>query len=986
MVDFARLFDASLVATADEIALRLHDPPRLAPLPIVRPGVARHAGHALIALELRATTSLTLSAPCDGLVRRVALDPATPLPGGATEMLELIPLPFATVAVACTGLPSFYVAPFAAAPPDGERVARGAPLATGAARAWIAARFQDAFTPAPFDWIRAIAALLPAADQAAWLAQDGVYGARERLRVTDHVGAKLAGASFTITLRRDSDHGIEGEWLRVLDARADLALSVAGAPLAGPAGTFASLYAPPTGRHFALRWTAAPGPRPIATAVLSLYPSGVSAPPDEPLALAPGEPRRRTLHALAIADWFAPSPAGSPVPMFRVGSRVEPLVDGIATFARLAADLDDARRGKDNGEALGAHFTGLFMMDFPLVTGHDDTKLSAYATDILEAEGSLLVLACKILNLRDPDLSTLRLIACLLLVALTDVAIFVKLWDQLATDDHSTAILFLALWATGVALATVSIPEDIAEQSQDTLDTLNTGRAAPIAIYSRPPMTIDDNPLTPASKLYGLESDINQFGFWHGKAQMVKRAASGQPESHVAYLGGIDVNPNRVDTPSHQRGSPYHDVHARVTGPIVADVFESFRERWAHDAALNGATPAPLVLATPEAASLTASSSKHIARIGRTYYGARPGTTSPLASFSPDGERTIYETMLRAIQAAQDHIYIEDQYFTPNDEYIDALVAAAARCRRLVILIPTESDQIFGDRRRRMIVDRLRGDTAAPAWGDRFFIGSPMRRPVLARAGRIASTGRLSLARAASPGDDALFVTPPARLPELPAWLWVEGELMLARTAENTTLDGVKAKRVTVIREGAGSFVIGSRARGHELGAAVTFAQPKGIYVHAKCMMIDDVFVSIGSANTNRRGFFHDGELNVFAIPEALRSAPDNPARALRSALWAEQLGLPPVMASLLGDTTSAFDLFLRSRFVTRAAPLAAIDIRPQVGATDFDLIPGSILQVLKAQAGMIGLFTIEQLLDDIWNMGIDPTSFTDPNPQSGPL
>jgi hypothetical protein len=150
-------------------------------------------------------------------------------------------------------------------------------------------------------------------------------------------------------------------------------------------------------------------------------------------------------------------------------------------------------------------------------------------------------------------------------------------------------------------------------------------------------------------------------------------------------------------------------------------------------------------------------------------------------------------------------------------------------------------------------------------------------------------------------------------------------------------------------------------------------------------MMIDDLFVSIGSANLNRRGFFHDGELNVFAIPEELRAARDNPARAVRTALMAEQLGLPPVMASLLGNATSAFDLFLRSRFVTRAVSYSAVDIRPDIGVDDFDLLPGSVLQTLKAQAGLIGIATLEQMLTDIWNVVIDPTSFVDPNPQPGP-
>ena len=670
--------------------------------------------------------------------------------------------------------------------------------------------------------------------------------------------------------------------------------------------------------------------------------------------------------------------------MFRIDSRVEPLVDGQESFRRLVLDLDEARSVTLAGTPLGAHFTGLFIMDFPMVAGREDTKLSAYADAFVGNNGSILVLPDKIVNLRDPNVSTLRLAAILVLYALTDVLIFIIALESLPTDGRAAAILFFAVTGIAFALATLQLSETAFEKSQPALDALNEGRPAPVAIYSRPPMTLDDNPLTPPTQLYSLEDDFNQPGFWHTKAQLVKRSATAGPESHVAFVGGIDVNPNRLDTPSHQIAGPFHDVHARLSGPIVVDAFESFRERWEHDAALHTPTPAPVVIA-PGAADFTPSPSRHIARIGRTYYGPRPGPPAPLA-FARNGERTIYETLIRAIAAARDHIYIEDQYFTPNDEFVDALVAAGRVCRRLVVMIPTGSDQIFGDRRRQMIIDRLRGDGSAPAWGNRFFIGCPLRRPRLSAAGPITGKGRCVLAKPVSAGDQALVITPPARIPELPGWLWVDGELMLARSAENTTVDGALAKRVAVIRERSGSLELGTRARGHEAGAAVTFSHPKGIYVHSKCMMVDDIFVSIGSANLNRRGFFHDGELNVFAIPEALRSAPDNPARALRTALWAEQLGLPLVMGSVLGDATSAFDLFLRSRFITRAIPYAAIDIRPEVGITDIDLVPGSLLQILKAQAGLVGPPVLEQMIDELWNMLIDPTSFVDPNPQSGPV
>ena len=999
MASYGRIFE-SLDVSTNEVDVRLDDPPRTAPLPIVRPAVARYAGERLILLDLSSSSAFPVRSPVDGVVRRVTLDPATPLPNGETTILEVVPVPFA-IPQTHRGSPTFYIAPFENALLDDDRVALGQVITT-ASRVWIAARFQDAFCPSASDWILAIRESLPVEEQEAWLAQLTVFGGVESLRVTDHVGAPVPTAAFTISLRRDDDRSIEDTWERAIGDGSDLSAAVRDAPLVGPSGTFTSLYAPPVGRHFAVRWTrvgTGTQARAITTAIHSIYPSGPSAAPGEPLPIAPGAPGRRTLQVLAIEDWFAASPEGSAVPMFRANSRVEPLVDGTETFRRLAEDLDQARRGQENGQRLGAYFAGLKILDFPLVRGRDDTKLTAYATDILANGGSILVLPDKFLNLRDPSAGTIRTVAAMVILTLTTVEMLISVATSLKIDVAGAVFTFTVVGASlGIALL-VGVPEDEIEPNSGTLAALNallppgTPRS-PFAIYARPPMRLDDNPLTRPPKLLSLENDIDRVGFWHEKLQLVRRSGARGPDSHVAYVGGIDVNGNRLDTPSHQGGSTYHDVHARLSGPIVADAFTSFLDRWEVDAAeherLTAAAGTPETPAAPglrptpdelQPAAGDAAAYRHIARIGRTYYRPKPGVASPL-DFAPDGERTVYDTLMLAIASAQQHIYIEDQYFTPNDDFVDALVAAASRCRRLVVMIPTESDQYFGDRRRRMIADQL-GETSA--WGDRFFIGCPMRRPVLAAADRITGQGRCVLAHDASPSDDFVLLFPPARVPKMPAWLWIDGELMLARRAENTTVDGKPASRVTVVREAAGRLVMGTKARSHLAGAPVTCSSPKGIFVHAKCMMIDDAFVSIGSTNLNRRGFFHDGELNVFAIPEALRSAADNPARALRTALWAEQLGLPPVMGALLGDVTSAYDLFLRSRFITRAVPYDAVDVKPQLNFGQFDILPLSVLKVLQAQ-GIFGLGVAEDLVDEFWDMVVDPTSFIDPNPQRGPF
>jgi hypothetical protein len=71
-------------------------------------------------------------------------------------------------------------------------------------------------------------------------------------------------------------------------------------------------------------------------------------------------------------------------------------------------------------------------------------------------------------------------------------------------------------------------------------------------------------------------------------------------------------------------------------------------------------------------------------------------------------------------------------------------------------------------------------------------------------------------------------------------------------------------------------------------------------------MIVDDVFLSIGSANMNRRGHFHDGEINAMALPPHMKRDPDNPARGLRCQLWGEQyLGLTPEMGASLSVVES---------------------------------------------------------------------------------
>jgi phosphatidylserine/phosphatidylglycerophosphate/cardiolipin synthase-like enzyme len=56
------------------------------------------------------------------------------------------------------------------------------------------------------------------------------------------------------------------------------------------------------------------------------------------------------------------------------------------------------------------------------------------------------------------------------------------------------------------------------------------------------------------------------------------------------------------------------------------------------------------------------------------------------------------------------------------------------------------------------------------------------------------------------------------------------------------------------------------------------------VYVHAKIAVVDDAWLTIGSANLNEHSLFNDTEMNLVTDDAAL-------ARQVREQLWSEHLG-----------------------------------------------------------------------------------------------
>jgi phosphatidylserine/phosphatidylglycerophosphate/cardiolipin synthase-like enzyme len=84
---------------------------------------------------------------------------------------------------------------------------------------------------------------------------------------------------------------------------------------------------------------------------------------------------------------------------------------------------------------------------------------------------------------------------------------------------------------------------------------------------------------------------------------------------------------------------------------------------------------------------------------------------------------------------------------------------------------------------------------------------------------------------------------------------------------------------------------------------ACTLWQPgaggQSVYVHAKIGIVDDHWLTLGSANLNEHSFFNDTEMNVVSQDPRL-------ARGLRLRLWSEHLACEP--AELEGDPCAIVD------------------------------------------------------------------------------
>ena len=343
-----------------------------------------------------------------------------------------------------------------------------------------------------------------------------------------------------------------------------------------------------------------------------------------------------------------------------------------------------------------------------------------------------------------------------------------------------------------------------------------------------------------------LDERVRRAGSHHQKLFVIHHLSD--PDDDVAFLGGIDLCHGRNDDERH-RGDPqaikidkrygptpaWHDMQVEIRGPVIADLVETFRERWSDPARMDRG-PWRRLLAKEarqprrpselsELDSVPSAAGEHAVQVLRTYPSKRPRYP-----FAPKGERSIARAYLKAFQRARRLIYVEDQYMWSAD-MAKALADVLRRSPdlRLVIVLPRYPD------------------------------------------------------------DDGRVSGPPNRIGQIHA--------------------------LQQLRDAGGSRVAVYNLDGDHWP----------IYVHAKVCIIDDVWMTVGSDNFNRRSWTHDSEITCAILDGTLDGRdPADPAglgdgarklpRDTRIGLWEEHLQREDVPVdpekgfALLSESADALD------------------------------------------------------------------------------
>ncbi len=386
----------------------------------------------------------------------------------------------------------------------------------------------------------------------------------------------------------------------------------------------------------------------------------------------------------------------------------------------------------------------------------------------------------------------------------------------------------------------------------------------------------------------GTKTYLKWFPSHHQKMLVVDHEI---PDSAVGFVMGHNILDGYWDTPDHRfeakapnlgrnGGSPLHDYSSRLTGPIVGDVFRNFASAWQKETGQTLPIPAYEACA-PQ------SDDKVMCQILRT---------------QPQHKRQdIMKCYLQAANNATQYIHIENQYFRwpPLAEMIKASAAKMAQWGRTperdgclyLFVITNSSDTGMGagtvntyrmldslgraDRLPEVARDqRLKDVNAQLEQTDKAMAPLVKQRAALDEQARLLNgAGGQSLNDRYAPINARLVPLEAQKLRLEAEKARLEPQSLRERIfGSDRTPEAIKQANIPGLKVHIATLVAPDTPAGEEW--------PE-VYIHAKLMLIDDAFMTLGSANINTRSMQTDSELNIAHHVPAI-------TRPLREQQWAK--------------------------------------------------------------------------------------------------
>lgn len=372
------------------------------------------------------------------------------------------------------------------------------------------------------------------------------------------------------------------------------------------------------------------------------------------------------------------------------------------------------------------------------------------------------------------------------------------------------------------AIALLSMQAPTVREEEDPRGRVEEAGFEMAATHHQKPILIDYD-YDQGSKAIGYVMGLNSVtDYWDSSDHRVddNRRECWVADALQAESDHQKLAEGRTSGSVYKHSKPFQDYACRIQGPALAQVKYNFENAWA--AALEQPLPFEKPPAPPAKILTAAGSPAHLVQIVRTQ--------------PHELEKSIKEVYFQATSCAHNYIYIENQYFfypefarhliKTRKEFCDAWLKKSGKPvtempkLHLFIVIPhPERDQM---------VPRTYDTLTELGYGQKVngIEAMPEQRG-------LSDKGKLTQSY------------PDSRKGP-------KGGQVLDRTSVEE-LEQTLGLEVCVAR---------LRASGPDALGNMAYRE---IYIHSKLMIVDDVFVTVGSANMNQRSMSVDSEINVAA-------------------------------------------------------------------------------------------------------------------------